>query len=415
MRKLLFVTGLLVAFAAVACFGAGGAMAADTVKIGVMYSITGPGSVLGPKQAEVAKMAYEEANAAGGVNIGGKKVKIEVIERDDETKPGVAIRRATELVRTEGVKIIQGGTFAHISLALNGEAKKNKNFLMTTNGVPDEYFLKAKKAPYALAVLGDNGMVGRGTAGYVINKMKAKRIVFFMPDYAYGKYAWAGAESVLKKTPGIEYKVVWSPVGSADMTPYLIKCMEFKPDVICFGQWGNDMITALKQAGEMGLGKKTKLFSNWIITLVAKGVPIEVISGLQCQIWWYHDMKGFFDKEVVKLSAEFTAKYKAKFGAPPDPYVMTAYYGAKEIVRAINTAKSADPAKMYAALMNNPNFMTAKGPAQWRIDGRPQYKYNSWIIQGLTKAERKDKWDWGKIIDVYEGSIFLPATKDLGW
>ena len=245
--------------------------------------------------------------------------------------------------------------------------------------------------------------------------MKAKRIVFFMPDYAYGKYAWAGAESVLKKTPGISYKVVWSPVGSADMTPYLIKCMEFKPDVICFGQWGNDMITALKQAGEMGLGKKTKLFSNWIITLVAKGVPIEVISGLQCQIWWYHDMKGFFDKEVVKLSAEFTAKYKAKFGAPPDPYVMTAYYGAKEIVRAINTAKSAEPAKMYAALMNNPDFMTAKGPAQWRIDGRPQYKYNSWIIQGLTKAERKDKWDWGKIIDVYEGSIFLPATKDLGW
>lgn len=415
MGKLFRSIGLVGACLAVVAFAAGPVLAADTVKIGVMYSMTGPGSVLGPKQAEVAKMAYDEANAAGGVTIGGKKMKIEVVQRDDETKPGVAIRRATELVRSEGIKIIQGGTFAHISLALNGEAKKLKFFLMTTNGVPDEFFLKKKKAPYSLAILGDNGMVGRGAAGFVVDKLKAKRIVFFMPDYAYGKYAWAGAESVLKQHKDVKYKVVWSPVGTADMTPYLIKAMEFKPDVICFGQWGNDMITALKQAGEMGLKQKTKLFSNWIITLVAKGVPVEVISGLDCQIWWYHDMKGFFDKEVVKLSDAFTAKYKAKFGAPPDPYVMTAYYGAKEVIRAMELSGSADPAKMYAALMNNPKFMTAKGPAKWRIDGRPQYKYNSWIIKGLSKAERKSKWDWGKIIDVYEGDVFLPAVKTLGW
>lgn len=415
MRKIACIVGFIFVCAAMLGFASGAALAADTVKIGVMYSITGPGSVLGPKQAEAAKMAYEEANAAGGVTIGGKKVKIEVVERDDETKPGVAIRRANELVRTEGVKIIQGGTFAHVSLALNGEAKKLKNFLMTTNGVPDSFFEKKTKAPYSLAILGDNGMVGRGAAGYVTEKLKVKNPVFFQPDYAYGKFAWAGAESVLMYVKGIKYNVIWSPVGAADMTPYLIKCMEFKPDIICFNQWGNDMITALKQAGEMGLKKKTKLFVNWIITLVAKGVPAEVLEGVDCQTWWYHDMSGFGDKQVVKLSDEFTKKYKAKFGAPPDPYVMTAYYGAKEVIRAINMAKSAEPAKMYKALMDKPEFMTAKGPAKWRVDGRPRYKYNSWIIRGLPKAERKSKWDYGKIIDVYEGNAFLPPVKTLGW
>jgi branched-chain amino acid transport system substrate-binding protein len=415
MRKFVRIVALAAACASLMGLGVGTAAAADTVKIGVMYSITGPGSVLGPKQAEAAKMAYEEANAAGGVTIDGKKVKIEVVERDDETKPGVAIRRANELVRTEGVKIIQGGTFAHVSLALNGEAKKLKNFLMTTNGVPDSYFEKDTKAPYAMAILGDNGMVGRGAAGYVTEKMGVERPVFFQPDYAYGKFAWAGAEAVLKKAEGVKYDVIWSPVGAADMTPYLIKCMEFNPDIICFNQWGNDMITALKQAGEMGLKQKTKLFVNWIITLVAKGVPAEVLEGVDCQTWWYHDMSGFKDEEVVKLSNEFTEKYKAKFGAPPDPYVMTAYYGAKEIVRAINTAGSADPAAMYGALMDSPEFMTAKGPAKWRVDGRPRYKYNSWIIRGLPASERKSKWDYGKIIDVYEGDAFLPTVESLGW
>lgn len=415
MRKIACIAGFVFVCAVMLGFAGGAALAADTVKIGVLYSITGPGSVLGPKQAEAAKMAFEEANAAGGVDIGGKKMKIEIIERDDETKPGVAIRRVTELVRTDGANIVIGGTFAHVSLALNGEAQKLKNFLMTTNGVPDSYFEKETKAPYSLAVLGDNGMVGRGTAGYVTEKLKVKRPVFFHPDYAYGKFSWAGAEAVLKDVKDIKYEVVWSPVGSADMTPNLIKCMEFEPDIICFNQWGNDMITALKQAGEMGLKKKTKLFVNWIITLVAKGIPAEVLDGVDCQTWWYHDMTGFADQEVVKLSAEFTKKYQAKFGAPPDPYVMTAYYGAAEIIRGINLAKSAEPAKVYQALMDNPNFMTAKGPATWRIDGRPRYKYNSWIIRGVPASERKTEWDFGKIIDVYQGDAFLPDVKSLGW
>lgn len=412
MRKFLAVIGLSMA---VLMFLVGGAVAADTVKVGVMYSITGPGSVLGPKQAEVAKMAYEEANAAGGVTIGGKKMKIEVVQRDDETKPGVAIRRVTEMVKSQGIKIIQGGTFAHVSLALNGEAKKHKFFLMTSNGVPDSYFEKKVKGPYAMAVLGDNGMVGRGAAAYVIEKLKAKRVVFIQPDYAYGKFAWAGAEAVLKQHPEVKYEVVWSPVGSADMTPYLIKAKEFKPDVICLNHWGNDMITALKQAGEMGLKKETKLFVNWIITLVAKGVPAEVLDGVDCQIWWYHDMKGFKDAGLVKAADAFAKKYQAKFGNPPDPYVMTAYYGAKEIIRGMELSGSTDPAKMYKALMDNPDFTTAKGPAKWRVDGRPRYKYNAWIIKGLSPSDRKNKWDWGQITDVYDGDAFLPPVKDLGW
>jgi branched-chain amino acid transport system substrate-binding protein len=415
MRRAVCIIGLVGIVAAVMGFAGTSALAQDKIKIGVIYSVTGPGSVLGPKQAEAAKMAYEEANAAGGLTVNGKKVKIEVIEHDDQTQPGVAIRRVTELVRTGGVKIIQGGTFAHVSLALNEEAGKLGFFLMTTNGVPDSYFEKKTKAPYSMAILGDNGMVGRGSAGYVYEKMNIRRPVFFMPDYAYGKFAWGGAEDVLKTLKGIQYSVVWSPVGAADMTPFLIKCMESNPDAICFGQWGNDMITALKQAGEMGLKKKTKLFVNWIITLMAKGIPAEVLEDVECQTWWYHDLSGFKDPDVVKLAADFTKKYQAKFGAPPDPYVMMAYYGAVETMRAITLSNSDDPAKMYKALMDKPEFMTAKGPAKWRIDGRPSYKYNSWIVRGLPGDKRKSEWDFGKIIDVYEGDTFLPTVQSLGW
>ena len=82
------ITGMAIVLFVVAFFGT--ALAADTVKIGMLYSVTGAGSSLGPIQMQSAKLAVKEKNEAGGVKIGGKNYKIEVIERDDETKPDVA-------------------------------------------------------------------------------------------------------------------------------------------------------------------------------------------------------------------------------------------------------------------------------------------------------------------------------------
>jgi branched-chain amino acid transport system substrate-binding protein len=328
----------------------------------------------------------------------------------------VAIRRVNELVQDNKVQAVVGGTFAHISLAMNGQSKKDKFFLMTTNGVPDSYFTKAEKGPYSLCSLGDNGMVGRGAAAYVVDNLKAKNVVFFMPDYAYGRFAFGGAEAILKQRPGVKYNVVWSPVGTADVTPFLIKALEFQPEFICMGHWGNDAITVLKQAHEMGLKKKTKLFFNWIIDSMAVGIPAEALEGIWCQMWWYHNMEGFKDAEVVKSTKEFTDRYLKEYGVPPDPYGMTAYDGAMETLRAMELSNSMDPRKMYEALMAKPDFKSAKGPAKWRIDGRPQYKYNSWIVEGKGPAVRQHpKWDYAKIIDVYAGDAFLPTVKEMGW
>jgi branched-chain amino acid transport system substrate-binding protein len=408
------LVGLAVALAAGTLCGA--ALAADTIKIGVIYSLTGAGSSLGPIQAQGAKLAIKEANDAGGIAVGGKKYKIEVVERDDETKPDVAIRRVTEMVRDKDLKAVVGGTFAHVSQAMNGLAKKQNFYLMTTNGVPDSYFSKEEKGAYVLCSLGDNGMVGRGAAAYVVDVMKVKNVVFFMPDYAYGRFAFGGAEAVMKQRPNVPYNVVWSPVGTADVTPYLIKCMDYKPEIICMGHWGNDAINVLKQAYEMGLGKKTKLFFNWIIDVMAAGIPAEALDGVWCQMWWYHDMSAFKDQEIVKSSQEFTARYRAAYGIPPDPYAMSAYYGAAETLRAMKLANSFDPKKMYDALMANPDFNSVKGPAKWRVDGRPRFKYNAWIVEGKGPKDRKDpKYDYAKIIDVYDGDAFLPPVKELGW
>lgn len=396
------------------------AEAADTVKVGIMYSLTGPGAVLGKLQEEGAKLAIKDINDAGGVDIGGKKMLLEGIYRDDETKPEVAIGRLKEMVKDQGAVAVVGGTFGHVSMAVNNEAKKTKVFYMATNGVPDDFFKKGVKAPTSVCNVAGGGDAGRAAAAYMAEKMKAKKVVCFMPDYAIGKATLAGFEAAIKKYPDVKYEIIWHPVNSPDLTPFLIKAAEANPDVVFLGSWGGDAVNALKQAKELGLTKKAKVFHFWLVNVFATGIPPEAMDGVWAQMFWYHDMQGFKDEAVVKASKEFTDKYVKQYKNPPDPYAMTAYFGVKETARAMQLAKSTDPEKIYQALMAHPDWTSVKGPAKWRMDGRPMYKYFTWIVEGKAAGSRSGdrydpSYDYAKIIDVFEGESFAPTLKEEGY
>jgi len=385
------------------------------VKIGVLYSITGGGSAVGKVQLDGVKLAIKQANDQGGVMLGGKKVKVEAVTRDDETKPDVAARRFREL-NEDKILLVVGGTFAHVSQAINEQIKGGQALFMATNGVEEAMFMKDKKAPYYISPLGAVDGIGRMGADYVSKTYKPKHVVLFLPDYAYGRGAAKGAHKIFStKYPNIKITEVWSPVGTPDYTSYIIKIKEMKPDVVMMGHWGNDTINALKQVHELGLKKDTKVFFNSIINAQAVGIPPEALEGVTMGMWWYHDLRGLKDPETVKAVASLSKAWKKEYGEPPDPFAVYAYLGAQQILRGVELSNSLEPGKVYQALMDKPEFMSVKGPAKWRIDGRPSYKYAKFIVDGKSPKERKDKWDFAKVIDVYTGEELCLPLKEMGW
>ena len=383
------------------CFSNGTSLAAvDKVKIGVMYSITGVGSPVGKVQLDGIKLAIKQVNDQGGVMLEGKRVKAEPVIRDDETKPDVAARRMRELVE-ENIKLVVGGTFAHVSQAINVQIREGQALFMATNGVEEDIFRKDVKAPYYISPLGAVDGIGRMCADYVSKTYKPKHVVLFLPDYAYGRGAAKGAHKVFKeKYPHIKITEVWSPVGTPDFTSYIIKIKEIKPDVVMMGHWGADTINALKQVHELGLKKDTKVFFNSIINAQAVGIPPEALEGVSMGMWWYHDLIGLKDPETVRAVAKLTEAWKKEYGEPPDPFAVYAYIGMQETLRGIELANSLEPAKVYKALMDKPEFMSVKGPATWRIDGRASYRYAKFIFDGKPPKERKDKCDIVRMVDV---------------
>jgi branched-chain amino acid transport system substrate-binding protein len=395
------------------CFSNGPSFA--QVKVGVMFSTTGGASAVGKIQMDGINLAVKQFNDRGGVMLGGKKVKIEALIRDDESKADVAVRRFREL-NEEKILLVVGGTVANVSQALNEQIKEGQALFMATNGVEENMFRKEVKAPYYISTLGAVDGIGRMCADYVSRTYKPKSVVLFLPDYAYGRGAAKGAHKVFdNKYPDIKITEVWSPVGTPDFTSYIIKIKEMKPDVVMMGHWGNDAINALKQVYELALKKDTKVFFNCIINAQAIGVPSEALEGVTMGWWWYHDLAGFKDPETVKAVANLSKAWKQQYGEPPDPFAVFAYLGMQGVLRGIELSNSTEPGKVYKALMDHPQFMSVKGPATWRIDGRPSYKYAFFILDGKSPKEKKDKWDFGKVVDVYTGEELCLPLKEMGW
>jgi len=121
--------------------------AADTIKIGLIASLSGPSAKSGEAITRGLTIAIDEINANGGLL--GKKV--ELLRRDDENNPGKGLVAARELLQNEKVAILFGGLQTPVSLAIVPFMNKSKAVFMgpwaagtpiTRNGAKENYIFR---------------------------------------------------------------------------------------------------------------------------------------------------------------------------------------------------------------------------------------------------------------------------------
>ena len=95
------------------------AFAADTVKIAITGPFSGGSAPMGSSMRDGAKLAIAEINAAGGISVGGKKMKIDIIERDDEGKNDRNTLIAQELASMDDLSGVIGTV--NTGIALSGD------------------------------------------------------------------------------------------------------------------------------------------------------------------------------------------------------------------------------------------------------------------------------------------------------
>ncbi|GFM37830.1 ABC transporter substrate-binding protein [Desulfovibrio psychrotolerans] len=228
------------------------AFAADPIRIGAVFSSTGPASFLGEPEKNSLLMAADSINAAGGIL--GRQV--EIIHYDDETDVNKCVLAVEKLARKDRVSAIVGPTTSGNTLAIMRNMERYGIPLVScassdkiVQPVNPWVFKVAPSDNFAIETLLDN-----------ILATGAKRIAILTVSDGYGQSGRAGLLSLIPQA-GLELVAdeVYGPKDT-DMTAQLTKIRGLGADAtIC---WGTNPGPAVIARNHKQLGMTTPLYMS---------------------------------------------------------------------------------------------------------------------------------------------------------
>ena len=222
------------------------------IKIGALFSVTGPASFLGMPEKQTAEMIVDEINANGGIN--GEKVKL--IVYDTRGIDAEARKKFMRLVQKDKVLAVIGPSTSGETLALKAEAEKRKIPLVSCAAsrrivVPvAKYVFKTPQSDYhAVEKIYD----------YLLAKGK-KNVAVLSDSNGFGASGRVALIELAKKM-GLNIVADEKYKGSdKDMSSQLSKMKKANPDAIIV--WGAGSPPAIAAKNIKQLGIKTPVFMS---------------------------------------------------------------------------------------------------------------------------------------------------------
>ena len=370
------------------------AFAADTIKIGDINSYKRLPAFTLPYKDGV-DLAVEQINAKGGVL--GKP--LEVISRDDQGKPGEAVRIADEMFNREGVSMIFGSLFSNIGLALSSYANQKKKLYLAAEPLADalvwskgnRYTFRLRPSTYMQAAMLANEAAKTG----------AVRWATIAPNYAYGKDAVASFKKVLKElNPKVEFVAEqWPALFKIDAAAESQALQAANVDAIYNVTFGSDLAKFVREGTTRGL------FKDKLVLGLLTGEPeyIDALKDEAPQGWIVTGYPWYDIKEPAHV--EFVKAYQARFDDYPRVGSLVGYSTVLSIAAAIERAGSTDTEEMVEAFKGLA-LDTPAGPITYRAIDH-QSTHGAWVGKTTVKDGKGIMVDW----QYQKGEDFLPSDE----
>ena len=236
---------------------------AQTVRLGLLTSMTGPAAATGEDQRRAAALAVDEINNAGGVPVKAlnARLKLELRIGDDQTSREGAVSGVTRLIVEDKVSLVFGGlgsAFGMAALPLIREhgmpyipTPSTPQFTRTTDMGPDP--TKSMVFHYQATGL----MYGAGTVDFLVQEVKpvrardrALRVAWLYQDSPFGAEYFRGYTDRVKEK-GYPVETVATErfkVGETDYRAQLTKIKALAPDALVPMGFRGETIAMLQQA-----------------------------------------------------------------------------------------------------------------------------------------------------------------------
>ena len=311
--------------------------AADTIKIGTLFALTGDLAAYGGPIQNGTRLAVEDINKAGGVL--GKR--LELVHRDTQTNPTAAVDAAHKLVDIDKVSAIIGALSSGVTIPV-----------ATSVSVPNKIvqISPASTSP-EITYLNDNGFLFRTVPSdslqclvlaKVAKDMGYKRLSIIYVNNAYGEGLARAMKDAYERLGGKILASVPFNKGQPSYRSEVQRAVKDGPDALLVIAYPENGVKILRQAIEFGLANKFLFPDGMKAPEVVKNVGAKYLNGT------YGTSPAPVESKLTKI---FREKYMKRFGEyPPKPYIDTAYDATILVALAIQKAGSTDGEAIRDAL-----------------------------------------------------------------
>ncbi|MBN2537354.1 ABC transporter substrate-binding protein [candidate division WOR-3 bacterium] len=369
MRRAMAVVAAVVLLAGTGC------QESETVKVGVVAPLTGDVMTFGESMRNGALMAFEEANAAGGV--GGRLLQVMV--RDDANEPGRAAEAGRELVEQEAVVAVLGSVSTECTLPLADicqaagvplvvPASTNPKVTVAPDGARRVCVFRAcftDSFQGAVAAKFARGALDARTAAVLFNSSDeySRGLAGFFRD----AFVAAGGQ-----VPVFESYAA----GEEDFRAQLEFARVQAADVLFLPDYYSRVARVVRQARELGLRTTLLGGDGWDSPEMPEQAGDAILGG--------YFTNHFSPDEPRPEVKEWVNRYKSKYGEPPDALATLGHDAALLLVEALRRAPQSKPAEVCVALAATSDFQGVSGAisfdehgnavknvviAQYRADG----------------------------------------------
>jgi branched-chain amino acid transport system substrate-binding protein len=341
---------------------------APTLRIGAPLPLTGGLAPEGAKQQHGYDLWAAAVNAAGGIEVGGQRAKVEIVYGDYESNTPRGVQLAERMITQDKCPVL----FAPFG---SGAAK-------AASSVAERY-----KVPMVAATASSREVYDQGYRFLFGTFTPNETLTEPLTDLVHGQFGEVTKVAILARNDLFPLAIAQEmdksararglqvvafdkyAIGTMDHASSLTGMADVKPDWVFVTGYLNDLILVRQQMAELRLAAP-------VVTMIAGPAYKEFIDALGANAenltsaaWWHPAVRYTGCQGPWASTEAFNAGYAAKYGGVPDYGEASAAACGVAIQLAAAAAGSLDPGKLRDALagLDAPTFY---GPIKFGPTGQ---------------------------------------------
>jgi branched-chain amino acid transport system substrate-binding protein len=340
------------------------------IRIGFNLPLTGMFELVGNNSKNAAELVVKDIEAAGGIEVGGKKYKVEFVFGDNQSNPTTAASLAVKQISNDKVLGIVGGLSSRQAIPIGQMSQAFATPMISPWSTSP---ITTMDRPYVFRSCFVSTIQGPAITKFAANEFKAtKAAVLYDIVSAYPRGMSRNFKEAFEAENGAGSVVAYEEfrTGEEDFSEQLGRIKDSGAEFIFTPQHYNEVPLIVRQAKSMGLTLPIMGSNSWA------GGDLIGECGADCNGLFFTG--NYAPGNAKGLNKEFVEAYLTAFGQNPDEPAALTWDALRVLVEAIkktgglsgNLVK--DRTLVKDSLTNIQNFDGAAGKLSFNETGNPR-------------------------------------------